>query len=153
MARTPQKLKSTEENARAFLSALYGMFRQMSMSPGSKSLAKIKTTPHESRALGWLNHHGPALMSELAEAMDIPLSTATNLANRLVEKKQVVRQRSEDDRRIVRVHLTPAGKRLSERMYAVHLEAAQILLRKLPLEEQASLIALLVKVGYVPPVR
>ena len=136
-----------------FLLALYGMFRQMSMAPGSRSLQKIRTTPQEGRTLGWLNQNGPALMSELADFMDIPLSTATSLVNRLVEKKQVVRQRSEEDRRIVRVHLTLAGKKLSERMLDVHLAASRLLLEKLDREEQTQLIALLRKAGYNPPAR
>lgn len=136
-----------------FLRALYGMFRQMSMAPGSRSLQKIRTTPQEGRTLGWLNQNGPALMSELADFMDIPLSTATSLVNRLVEKKQVIRQRSEDDRRIVRVHLTVAGKKLSERMLDVHLAASRLLLEKLDRDEQTQLIALLRKAGYNPPER
>lgn len=136
-----------------FLRALFGMFRQMSLAPGSRSLQKIKTTPQEGRALGWLNQNGPALMSELAEFMDIPLSTATSVVNRLVEKKQVVRQRSEEDRRVVRVHLTPAGRRLSQRMLDVHLGASKLLLAKLSPEEQETLIGLLRKAGYNPPAR
>ncbi|MEK6399057.1 MAG: MarR family winged helix-turn-helix transcriptional regulator [Terriglobus sp.] len=151
MPRPPQIPTTDENKPLEFLTALYGMFRQMSMAPGSKSLQKIKTTPQESRALGWLNHHGPALMSELADFMDIPLSTATSLVNRLVEKKQVTRQRSEEDRRIVRVHLTPAGQRLSQRMFDVHLEASRLLLEKLSRDEQESLIAILRKAGYNSP--
>ena len=136
-----------------FLRALYGMFRQMSLAPGSRSLQKMRTTPQEGRTLGWLNQNGPALMSELADVLDMPLSTATSVVNRLVEKKQVVRQRSEEDRRIVRVHLTPAGKKLSERMLSVHLQASKLLLEKLSRDEQEALIALLRKAGYNPPLR
>jgi DNA-binding MarR family transcriptional regulator len=153
MPRTPQTPPVDDKTPMEFLRALYGMFRQMSMAPGSRSLQKIKTTPQEGRALGWLNQHGPALMSELADFMDIPLSTATSLVNRLVEKKQVTRQRSEEDRRIVRVHLTPAGQRLSQRMLEVHLEASKLLLQKLSREDQAALIALLQKAGYNPPAK
>lgn len=153
MPRTPQTPPVEDKTPMEFLRALYGMFRQMSMAPGSRSLQKIKTTPQEGRALGWLNQHGPALMSELADAMDIPLSTATSVVNRLVEKKQVTRQRSEEDRRIVRVHLTPAGQRLSQRMLEVHLEASKLLLEKLTRDEQESLIALLRKAGYNPPAK
>lgn len=153
MPRTPQKSTVEDCKPMEFLKALYGMFRQMSLAPGSKSLQKIKTTPQEGRALGWLNQHGPALMSELADFMDIPLSTATSVVNRLVEKKQVTRQRSEEDRRIVRVHLTPAGQRLSQRMLEVHLEASKLLLEKLSRDEQESLIALITKAGYNPPAK
>lgn len=153
MSRTLKTPPVEDKTPMEFLVALYGMFRQMSMAPGSRSLQKIKTTPQEGRALGWLNQHGPALMSELADFMDIPLSTATSLVNRLVEKKQVVRQRSEEDRRIVRVHLTPAGQRLSQRMLEVHLEASKLLMEKLGRDEQQTLIALLRKAGYNPPAK
>lgn len=153
MPRTSATPPVDETTPMEFLRALYGMFRQMSLAPGSRSLQKIKTTPQEGRALGWLNQHGPSLMSEFADFMDIPLSTATSVINRLVEKKQVVRQRSEEDRRIVRVHLTPAGQRLSQRMLDVHLEASKLLMEKLSRDEQQTLINLLRKAGYKPPAK
>jgi DNA-binding MarR family transcriptional regulator len=51
-------------------------------------------------------------VSELASALSVHLSTASNLLDRLQAKALVRRERGEDDRRIVRVRLTRAGERI-----------------------------------------
>ncbi len=50
-------------------------------------------------------------MSAFAEALDVPLSTATHTVDRLVAKGLVQRSRPDDDRRVVEVDLSEAGKR------------------------------------------
>jgi DNA-binding MarR family transcriptional regulator len=51
-------------------------------------------------------------VSDLASALSVHLSTASNLLDRLQAKSLVRRERSEDDQRVVRVRLTKAGKRV-----------------------------------------
>lgn len=51
-------------------------------------------------------------MGELSRALDVPLSTATRLVDWLVDNDYVQRQPDLGDRRIVRVGLTDAGRRL-----------------------------------------
>ena len=47
-------------------------------------------------------------MTDFAKGVEVPLSTATPLANRLVEKGVMFRERSEQDRRVVSVGLSRA---------------------------------------------
>lgn len=49
-------------------------------------------------------------VSELAEAMHIHHSTASNLLDKLEKRELLRRERQTDDSRVVRLHLTPAGK-------------------------------------------
>jgi MarR family transcriptional regulator, organic hydroperoxide resistance regulator len=49
-------------------------------------------------------------ISELAIALSVHLSTASNLLDRLEAKALVRRQRGKEDQRTVRVYLTPAGQ-------------------------------------------
>lgn len=51
-------------------------------------------------------------VGELARAMQIHQSTASNLAKTLIERELVVANRHEGDRRAVRLRLLPAGSRL-----------------------------------------
>ena len=51
-------------------------------------------------------------VSELANLMTIHLSTASNLLDRLQARELVRRERLDADQRVVRVYLTPAGKRV-----------------------------------------
>jgi DNA-binding MarR family transcriptional regulator len=122
-----------------------GMFLRMLKQTTVQELSKMNTSPHESRALGTLLRDGPMLMSELAKTMEIPLSSATNLANRLVEKGHVARERSEDDRRIVRVTVTGSGRRLMAKLEQFRLETSRHALARLSAEEQRTLITLLRK--------
>jgi DNA-binding MarR family transcriptional regulator len=51
-------------------------------------------------------------ISELAMAMSVHLSTASNLLGKLEEKGLVRRERSTEDQRVVRVYLTRQGARI-----------------------------------------
>jgi DNA-binding MarR family transcriptional regulator len=68
----------------------------------------------EIRALVVLGSHGRSIMSSLAEALGVPLSTATHTVDRLVARDLVVRKRSEEDRRIVEVEISDYGRKAQE---------------------------------------
>ncbi len=54
------------------------------------------------------------MMSSLAESLGVPLSTATHTVDRLVAKGLVLRNRSEEDRRVVQVEMSDYGRKLQE---------------------------------------
>ena len=49
-------------------------------------------------------------MSEIAANIDAPMSTLTNIVDKLVEKKILSRGHSSEDRRVINVFLDSAGK-------------------------------------------
>lgn len=49
-------------------------------------------------------------MSEIAASLDAPVSTLTNIVNKLVEKKILSRGHSTEDRRVINVFLDSKGK-------------------------------------------
>jgi len=57
-------------------------------------------------------HH----MTEIAEHAFLPPATLTKLLDRLVEDNLVYRRGDEVDRRRIRAHLTPRGRRLHQRV-------------------------------------
>lgn len=59
-------------------------------------------------------------IGELAEQMRIAHHSAVGLANRMEAMRLVKRVASPDDRRRVRVRLTPKGLKLLEKLYRVH---------------------------------
>jgi DNA-binding MarR family transcriptional regulator len=63
-----------------------------------------------------LQRRGEMTMSELAEDLQAPLSTATGIGSRLVRRGLVSRERHPDDRRVIRVCLTAKGKALATRL-------------------------------------
>ena len=62
-------------------------------------------------ALGSLNSHGPLTLSELADAEGMSRPSITVLAASLVDQGLIAKEPDESDRRLVRIHLTPSGKR------------------------------------------
>jgi DNA-binding MarR family transcriptional regulator len=108
----------------------------------------------EMMALLLLQRHGERTMSELAEVLGAPLSTASGIGERLARRGLVQRQRRPEDRRVVVVRLTRKGETAAGKLR----EQIDGLLRRvagaLTEEEQAQLLALLAKVSaafQVPP--
>lgn len=60
-------------------------------------------------ALAELQARPGSKISELAVALSVHLSTASNLLDRLEAKSLIRRQRGQKDQRVVRVYLTPVG--------------------------------------------
>ena len=60
-------------------------------------------------ALGYIQGQPGLSMSELAQAMDVHQSTASNLVKQLMQRGLVVAEKRADDRRSVCLHLLPPG--------------------------------------------
>src|SRR6516225_2894139 len=108
----------------------------------------------EMLALLMLQRHGERTMSELAEHLGAPLSTASGIGERLARRGLVHRQRRPEDRRVVVVRLTRKGETAAVKL-RVQVDG---LLRRvagaLTEEELVQLVALLAKVSvafHVPP--
>jgi len=75
------------------------------------------------RLTGPLRRQGSLTASGLAAASDLSPATVSEMLDTLVEAGFVERQRDEDDRRIVRVALTPAGRKAFDAKRARFLAA------------------------------
>ena len=97
-------------------------------------------------ALLLLQRHGQRTMSELAEDLGAPLSTASGIGERLARRGLVQRQRGPEDRRVVVVRLTRKGETAAGKFR----EQIEGLMRRvagaLTEDEQAQLLALMAKV-------
>lgn len=72
-------------------------------------------TPGLMSALATVGREGPITLGDLAASEKVTPPMATKLANRLAELGLVDRVGCEDDRRVVRLHPTTAGRRLLDR--------------------------------------
>jgi DNA-binding MarR family transcriptional regulator len=66
-------------------------------------------------ALSVIRDQPGAGVNDLARAMDVHQSTASNLVRTLLERELVVARRNGPDRRTVQLHVLPAGARLLRR--------------------------------------
>jgi DNA-binding MarR family transcriptional regulator len=87
------------------------------------------------------------MMSDLGKRLDISLSTATGIIDRLIEKKLVKRERNGGDRRVVRVVLTDKGRKTNLTYQKQKKELFGRMLGALDHEEQGDLIKILEKIA------
>ena len=108
----------------------------------------------EMAALLLLQRHGERTMSELAEVLGAPLSTASGIGERLARRGLVHRQRRPEDRRVVVVRLTRKGETAAGKLREQIAGLLRRVAGALTEEEQAQLLALVAKVWaafQVPP--
>ena len=87
----------------------------------------------------------PLTMGEISEALNVPLSTATRMVDSLVEHGYAERLPDPQDRRIVRVTLTPGGKELYDSFNQFFGERMSEFLSHFDAEEREQLLALFSK--------
>lgn len=78
---------------------------------GSERMVKEGVSTTNLHVLSILGHHGTLTMSRLAELLDVSLSNATGLVDRMEERGWVGRERDREDRRVVIVRLAEGGRR------------------------------------------
>jgi DNA-binding MarR family transcriptional regulator len=111
-----------------------GIMRAMRKWPtGPVSLAHL-------HALAVLASDGPIPMGAIAEALDTSQASVTGFVDRMEQRGLVERQRDADDRRIVRVGLTDAGRAMIETLAAERRERLTALLASLDDDDLAALL-------------
>ena len=136
---------TTEKNTTRMIEAsdkIRKVFVSMEGFTGDISLSKPELLTLES-----VSEHKELTMSKLAKSLDIGFSTATNIIDRLIKKKLVVRERNHGDRRVVKVFLSKEG----EKIISSYQEQKKIYFKKmiefLTEDEQESFILVLEKIA------
>ncbi|MBI5680325.1 MAG: MarR family transcriptional regulator [Methanobacterium sp.] len=114
----------------------------------SKITLKIyqKLTIAEANAIYAIGIEEPKTMKQLAETLDVAVSTPTRTVDRLVEKGYANRTVGTKDRRQVLIELTPKGKKLFVEMDEEGLEIIKKMLINLQDEEIEAFKNILLKV-------
>jgi DNA-binding MarR family transcriptional regulator len=106
----------------------------------------LEISREEIRAMVILDSGERIMMSNLAESLGVPLSTATHTVDRLVTKGLVERNRSEEDRRVVQVQMSEYGRKLQEAFRDRRRVVARSWLEPLSGEEREMFLALMAKI-------
>ena len=105
-----------------FISALEGLMISMQNVDASCMEAYEDVSKREFTLLIMLGKSEEMIMREIADFLQIPMSTATGILDRLIDKGYVSRDYSAGDRRIVLVRLSKEGKSiyqtLSRKLYS-----------------------------------
>lgn len=128
------------------LDACFDAFRRTIMGRMAPPPTEVELSPQDGRALMMLAEHGPITMTDFSELLMVPLSTATRMVERLIEKDLSVRSRIEDDRRVVRVELSDQGKKLHQHFAQHKREMSREMLAPLSHGEREIFIELMTKI-------
>jgi DNA-binding MarR family transcriptional regulator len=82
-----------------------------------------------------IEHHGELPMSRLAELLDVSLSSATGLVDRMEERGLVERVRVPDDRRVVIVRTSAEGARIRAEIEALKQDRIRSVLARLTADQ------------------
>jgi DNA-binding MarR family transcriptional regulator len=93
------------------------------------------------RALTVLRHLGTATLGELAEGMNVTVSTASRLVDRLVSAGLVRREMSPRSRRELALRVAPDGDDVLDRYDEHRLDALRAALGRLPSDDRAAALA------------
>src|SRR3979409_504654 len=87
----------------------HGAMRELRCA-GTERLVKAGVSMTHLHVMGLLSRHGETSMSRIADLLDVSLSNATGLIDRMAERGLVERVRVPDDRRVVLVRLSDGGQ-------------------------------------------
>ena len=144
----PTRYRGTENEVRA-LNALITLTRASEAVSVtiSRELAARRLTTSQFGVLEALLHLGPLCQGELAVKLLRTGASATSVVGGLEKRGLVVRQRTEEDKRFVRVALTGKGRRLIQEIFPPHARRVTRLFGVLTDEEQEQLRRLCRKLG------
>jgi DNA-binding MarR family transcriptional regulator len=111
--------------------------------------SELEVSRQESRAIMVLGK-GSTMMSDLARDLNLALSTATNLIDKLVGKGLVERTRVDADRRIVQVGLSDKGRLVFNSYLECQLEIGRSMLEPLSPGEREIFLELMAKITQPP---
>jgi DNA-binding MarR family transcriptional regulator len=135
------RLKEQAQELQALLSQLL----EPPLDPLPHRLADVEMSPREVKAVLLLGVHGQMIMTDLAAALQAPLSTVTRIVDRLENKRMVERARSEEDRRVVVVREGEKGRILHESIQKSRMDMASRMLAPLTHGEREILLELIGK--------
>lgn len=112
----------------------------------SKSADKLNSadadgdiTPALMECLQYLHLHGVSPIREIANGLEISLSAASQLVERLVKKQLLTRRENEMDRRLTKIELTETGHKAVKQMRRRKSEWFEAILEAMPHNQRKSL--------------
>ncbi|HEX3048497.1 MAG TPA: MarR family transcriptional regulator [Bacillota bacterium] len=93
-----------------------------------------------------VDKQGEIIMSNIADYINVSMSTANGIVERLVKNGYLIRERSDSDRRIVAVRLTDKGKKLIDDVKSTIFEYIKLIYDALDEKERTLLFKIFTKV-------
>jgi DNA-binding MarR family transcriptional regulator len=86
-------------------------------------------------------------VSGITAVLGVPVTTVSSALDRLEERGLLRRHRRPGDRRVVYVEITPAGRRLADKLRKTQIETCRAMLSRLPVADRAGFIELVSRIA------
>jgi DNA-binding MarR family transcriptional regulator len=129
-------MKVNEAKKDQFIRLLYNLVR--AIKDDAEHCAEMcgGVTEKEVLVIGFVGQKEQVKMSDIAENIAASMSTLTNIVDRLVDKKILIREHSSEDRRAINVSLSELGKTAYQSLAAQKIQTAERLLSQYNEKEQ-----------------
>lgn len=117
-----------------------GQLRKLLEHPAHESHAQRATTVMQFSALKFLNNNHESTVGDVAVYLNLSKSSATQLIERLVKVNLVERTNDSDDRRIVRLIITPLGEQEIINLKKKFMDKMSKIFSKIPEEDLKELV-------------
>jgi DNA-binding MarR family transcriptional regulator len=101
----------------------------------------------ELRVVEFLGNEGARMMREVAEHLTVAVNSMTSIVDNLEKKRLVRRRRSQEDRRVIRVELTDAGRDIYQSLTDMNRRLLRSMLGALTEDEQEIFMVLFRKIA------
>jgi len=139
-----KKIEIEDKKIERFIDGMQGMFVKMQEIDNRCMKVAKDVSKREFVLLVLIGKSEGMIMREVADHLQIPMSTATGIVDKLVEKDYLSRQYSTEDRRIVKVELSHAGRKVYQLMNESMYVFCKTTLEKFSDQDQEKFISFLV---------
>jgi DNA-binding MarR family transcriptional regulator len=136
-------MQVSEENKRKFLVMLQNLARAIRSEVEKCGEVCGGINEKELAVVGIVGQNRIVKMTEIADKTQSPMSTLTNIVDKLVEKGLLIREHSSEDRRAINVTLSRTGQTAFESLISQKMLTAEELLSEYSEEEQNKFLSYL----------
>ena len=111
----------------------------------SQKVSELNLTPVQALVLGFLHQEDQITSAELGKKTGLDSATLTGILDRLEAADCIERKNNPEDRRSIRIHLTPKGNELSRKAIEVIVGANVEFMQSLTKEEKRHLFDIIKK--------
>ena len=123
---------------------MIALVRAFGLHQGDRTPCGKPVSVAEAHTLLELSRHGPLSQRDLAAWLRLEKSTVSRLVAQLEQREWLVRERSEDDKRVLLLALTPEGRRIAGELAEARRARFARLLAALPEKEREPVLRALV---------
>lgn len=140
-------MKVQEKNVQGFISVMFRLMGAMKSNMQECMVLCGNLNEKDLMIVGYVGQNKKVRMKDIAEFINVPMSSLTSMVDKLIERNYLAREHSEEDRRAVLIRLAENGQNTYDTHMRRKVELAQRVLSRFDEEEQIALIGYIEKIA------